>query len=231
MNYYGFLALVILVNLGLLLFLQPRWLLGAIALIIPGVVYFAPTEQPLIALTIDDAPDNKTTALILDVLNQYEVKATFFVISSRITGNEAIMGQMVEQGHEIANHLTEDKPSIFLSPEAFKEDLQQAHLSISRFGEVRWLRPASGFYTPKMVETAQKQGYRVALGSVFPYDTFITSSQFARFQILSNVRPGSIIVLHDSGVWGLNTVATLREILPKLKEKGYQFVTLSELYF
>ncbi|NJL84573.1 MAG: polysaccharide deacetylase family protein, partial [Chloroflexaceae bacterium] len=56
--------------------------------LLPGVAYFVPTQQRAIALTIDDGPDGKTTPAILQVLGQYQAKATFFLISSRIAGNE-----------------------------------------------------------------------------------------------------------------------------------------------
>lgn len=227
---YTFFILIILCNLVLMLFFQPRWLLSFVTSMIPGAVYFAKTDQPIIALTIDDAPDAETTLLILHLLKRNNVKATFFLISSQILGNEKTIEKMVADGHELGNHMTEDKPSINLSPEEFEQDLLQAHSSISKFAEVRWMRPASGWYNLRMLETAKKHGYRVALGSVFPYDTHIPSSWFATNHILLNVRPGSIIVLHDVDSRGQRTASTLAKILPKLKQKGYKLVTLSELF-
>jgi len=81
-----------------------------------------------------------------------------------------------------------------------------------------------------MLKIAYRHGYRVALGSIFPFDTNIPSSWFASAQILCNARSGSIIILHDTGLWGERTALTLSRVLPKLSQKGYQVVTLSELY-
>jgi peptidoglycan-N-acetylglucosamine deacetylase len=137
--------------------------------------------------------------------------------------------KIVAEKHELGNHLTEDKPSIKLSPQEFEANLLEAHTVISKFTNPRWMRPASGWYNNTMLETARKYGYRVALGSLFPFDTHIHSSWFAARHILLNVRPGSIIVLHDCGSRGRRTAETLEMILPKLCSKGYSVVTLSEL--
>ena len=211
-------------------FLQPRWLLSIATLIVPGVVYFAKTNKPIIALTIDDGPDAATTARILEILRHHEAQATFFVISSRIKGNEVLIQEMVGYGHELGNHLTEDKPSIKLSPQEFEVELLEAHAVLSKFAKPRWLRPASGWYNNTMVKIARKYGYQVALGSIFPFDTHIPSSWFAAKHILFNVYPGAIIVLHDSGLWGERTAFTLERILPELYRRGSRVVTLSELF-
>jgi peptidoglycan/xylan/chitin deacetylase (PgdA/CDA1 family) len=213
-----------------ILFFQPRWILSLIASIVPGAVYFTKTDKPIIALTIDDGPDAVATPKILEILQRYQARATFFVISDRVKGNESVIREIVNQGHELGNHLTEDKPSIQLSPQEFETDLLEAHAILSKFAKPCWLRPGGGWYSTTMVKTARQHGYRVALGSIFPFDTHIPSSWFASTQILCNAHPGSIIILHDSGLWGERTALTLSRVLPKLSQKGYQVVTLSELY-
>ncbi len=227
-QYAIYLSAILLTVLSLLFF-QPRWLLASVEYFIPGVYYFVETNKPIIALTIDDIPNEQTTKLIFNILKQNEVKATFFVISNQVSGNEYLITEIVKNNHEIGNHLTEDKPSIKLSPEAFEQDLLKAEEVLLKYAPVQWMRPASGWYNKMMLDTAKKHGYRVALGSIFPYDTHISSSWFATQQISLNVRPGSIIVLHDGGSRGKRTAETLTKIIPRLKEKGYKFVTLSEL--
>lgn len=222
--------LIILLNLTLVLFFQPRWILAIVESIIPGVIYFAETDQPIIALTIDDVPNTETTLLILDVLKKHNVKATFFVISSQVLGNEEIIEAIVNDGHELGNHMTEDKPSIKLSPDEFETDLLKSHSIITKFADICWMRPASGWYNFEMIKIAKKHNYHIALGSVFPYDTHIQSTWFSVNHILFNIVPGSIIVLHDGNSRGQTTASTLSEILPKLKAQGYKFVTLSELF-
>ena len=88
-----------------------------------------------------------------------------------------------------------------------------------------------GWYDAEMVAIAQKHGYRTALGDIFPYDTHISSICFFQQQIKHNVRPGSIIVLHDGTTTrGQRTAETLQRLLPQLQQQGYRIVTLSELF-
>ncbi len=228
--YFLILSGIATLSLIAVLFFQPRWLLSLATFIAPGVIYFAETDKQLIALTIDDGPDPITTPKILEVLRRYEAHATFFIISNRVKGNEALVERMLSCGHELGNHLTEDKPSIQLSPQEFESELLEAHNILYRFGEIRWLRPAAGWYNTAMIKIAHKHSYQVVLGSIFPFDTNISSSWFASKHILFNASPGSIVVLHDNSLRGERTASTLEKVLPELSRKGYQIVTLSELF-
>lgn len=228
-----------------LLWLQPRWLWLKISpWLAPGAVYFVETQAPLVALTIDDGPDNssnhhpKTTHRILQVLSKYNAHATFFLIGDRITpDSQSLVVEIVNQGNEVGNHLWQDQPSIELSPPAFESELIRTQAKISealqgRSISVRWLRPGGGAANREMIKIAQDHGYQVALGSIWPYDTLIPLPQFASAQILSNVRPGAIIILHDhgeQGEWGDRTAQTLEQVLPELQRRGLKVVTLSEL--
>lgn len=214
----------------LILLLQPRWLFTLVTVFAPGVFFFKETNEPLIALTIDDGPDPITTPKILALLQAYGARATFFIISNRVSQDESILTKMVNNGNELGNHLTKDTPSIRLPPEEFESDLLKAHSILSQFTTLAWLRPASGWYNSVMLEIAYRHGYRVALGSIFPLDTHIHSPWFASKHILFNARPGSIIILHDCGSRGQRTARTLEIILPVLCRKGYSLVTLSELF-
>lgn len=160
---------------GAVLAFQPAWIVSILAKHSPEVLYLVDTQEPVVALTIDDGPDPIGTPRILDVLKQYDAHATFFLITSRIPGNEEIVVHAVEEGHELANHLTADGRSILLSPSEFEQRLLGAHNLLSRFSEVRWFRPGSGWYNDAMLSTLRKHGYRCVLGSVYPFDPQIPS--------------------------------------------------------
>jgi len=211
------------------LFAQPRWLVGLLGRGSADVVFFVDGPKPAVALTIDDGPDGGATPRILDVLARHEARATFFLISSRVPGNEALVSRMVAEGHELGNHLTRDEPSVWLSAREFEAALVEADSVLSRFGQMRWFRPGSGWYSDTMLAIARARGYRSALGSVYPYDALIPWPRFAAYQILNNVRAGDVIVLHDGGARGPRTAAVLEEILPALERRGLAVVTLSEL--
>ncbi|NJM58021.1 MAG: polysaccharide deacetylase family protein [Synechococcales cyanobacterium RU_4_20] len=213
-----------------ILFFQPRWLLAGFTRVNPGALFFVQTDQPFIALTIDDGPWEGTTSLILAVLAEYDAQATFFVIGDRLPGQQALLDRMIAEGHELGNHLSHDEASAKLSPSEFESDLLTTGAALAAHAQPRWLRPGMGWYTPQMIAIAQKHNYRVVLGDIFPYDTHIPSSVFAQQHILWNARPGSVIVLHDGiNNRGQRTVATLRRILPQLQQRGYRIVTLSAL--
>ena len=217
-----------LVVSALVLF-EPGWIVGVLAKRSPEVVYFAQTQEPVVALTIDDGPDPVATCRILDVLGQHDARATFFLITERIPGNEEIVARIVEEDHELANHLTRDEPSIRLSSAEFERQLLDSHAALSTFADVHWFRPGSGWTNATMLSTLHRHGYRCALGSVYPFDPQLPSSWFAARYVLANVRPGSIIVLHDHGARGERTASALAKILPQLTRRGFRVVTLSEL--
>jgi len=210
-------------------FLHPDWIISILAKRSPQVLYFVETEEPAVALTIDDGPDSVATARILQVLEQHDARATFFVIANRIPGNEDVIRHITEGNHELANHLLDDEPSILLAPSDFERQLLEAHAALSEFSDVRWFRPGSGWYNDTMLSILDEHGYQCALGSVYPFDPQIPSSWFATRYVLSNVQPGSIIVLHDYEKRGERTATALAAILPELKRRGFRVVTLSEL--
>jgi peptidoglycan-N-acetylglucosamine deacetylase len=211
------------------LYAQPRWLVRAVARLAPGCLYQVATRDRLVALTIDDGPDPATTPEILAELRRHGAHATFFLISERVRRQPEVMEKLVADGHEVGNHFTRDRPSIGLSPAGFEADLLEADRELSVWASPTWARPGSGWYTPAMVRTMRRHGYRCALGSVYPYDAAIPSVSWGASFILRNIHPGAIVVLHDGGARGHRTSAVLARVLPELRRLGYRVVSLSEL--
>ena len=217
----------------LLLACAPRAITGAAAAVFPGCRYDVRIAQPIIALTIDDAPDPGTTPAILDTLRAYGSRATFFVITSQIRAAtdtaDPILARMRREGHELGNHLTRDRPAIRLDSATFERDLAQADSLLRPYGPLRWTRPGSGWYSRRMVRAMHRAGYECALGSVYPVDAGLGWRWLSERYILAHARPGAIIILHDRGIRGERTAAVLGRVLPTLHARGYQTVTLSEL--
>jgi peptidoglycan/xylan/chitin deacetylase (PgdA/CDA1 family) len=214
---------------GVLLAGPPVWVLDRLVARFPGCLFRISTEEPVVALTIDDGPDAITTPLILGELRRYGARATFFLIGGRVRGREGLVRRLVTEGHELGNHFMRDRPGIRLEAGEFERDLEEAHELLAPHGPVRWARPGSGWYSRAMVAAMTRKGYRCALGSVYPWDATIPSAGFAERHILRNVRPGAILVLHDGGTRGGRTARILRTVLPALWRRGYRLVTLSEL--
>lgn len=193
------------------------------------VLFHVDTEEKVVALTIDDGPHGQLTPEILDTLAVYDVPATFFIIGSHVPGNEGLLARIVQDGHELGNHLMSDERSITLDATEFARQLAETHALISAYGPVRWFRPGSGFYNERMLAQIRPFQYRAVVGSVYPYDAQVQSVDFAAGYILGNVRPGSIIILHDGGLEREATPDILQRIIPALQKRGYRFATLSEL--
>jgi peptidoglycan/xylan/chitin deacetylase (PgdA/CDA1 family) len=214
---------------GVLFWTAPSWLIDWLARRAPGCLYRVPTREPLVALTIDDGPDPATTPLVLEQLREHDARATFFLIGSRVTGRELLVRAIVAERHELGNHLMHDRPSIRLPADTFAADLLRTGQILESFAPVRWARPSSGWYTSAMVAAVERMGYRCALGSVYPIDATIPSAAFAARYILRNTRPGAVLVLHDGGGRGRRTARVLAKVLPELRARGYQVVSLGEL--
>jgi peptidoglycan/xylan/chitin deacetylase (PgdA/CDA1 family) len=195
----------------------------------PRVLYRVETQAKAVALTIDDGPDAATTPEILRVLERNGAHATFFIITGRVPGNEELLRRIVAEGHELGNHLVRDEPSLKLPAAEFERQLVESHDVLSRFATMRWFRPGSGKYDARMLATLEAHGYRCALGSVYPFDPQIRWSWFSKRFILSNVQPGSVVILHDWDSKGRRTVKTLSNVLPELAKRGFRVVTLTEL--
>ncbi|KAJ3032834.1 hypothetical protein HDV00_007029 [Rhizophlyctis rosea] len=90
----------------------------------------------------------------------------------------------------------------------------------------KYFRPGSGFFSTRMRTLAQKLGYRIVLGNVYPHDPQINLPWVNAAHILSMVKPGSIIIIHDRRQW---TIPMLETVLPELRKRGYRVVTVTEL--
>ena len=209
---------------------QPQWMFYLVSQERPGVLFFADTQEPVIALTIDDGPQVETTEKILQVLEQHGVTATFFMLSHKLSGHEALLQHLVTSGHELGHHMTDDEASIHLPPQEFQTKFGIADRALSIYDDMNWFRPGMGWYNTRMIAVAQTQGYTTVLGSLFPYDTHVPSTQFIEWFVLTTLDPGDIVVLHDGPKGrGERTVQLLDQLLPKIQERGYRIVSLTEL--
>jgi peptidoglycan/xylan/chitin deacetylase (PgdA/CDA1 family) len=222
------LVLVAASALAAVIWWQPRFLLRLAGQMSPRVLFFVQTEQPLVALSIDDSPHPTVTPRILDVLAEHEAHATFFIIGERIEGNKTILRRIVEEGHELGNHHMREAASIRLFPTAFEQQLLQTHALLTPFGPVKLFRPGSGWFNQRMLQQLERYGYTCVLGSGYAED-LLRSPWYLSRHILLNTRPGSIIILHDGRPERARTVTILQHVLPELQRRGYKVVTVSEL--
>lgn len=222
-------VLLVALVVGALFWFQPRFLLRQLAQRNPEVFFYAETDRPAVALTIDDAPDSLLTPRILDLLAEHGVRATFFILGQNIPGNEGLLARMKAEGHERGNHLGRDEASIFLSDKEFEQQLLAVEQMIGPLGPTKWCRPGSGWFSPDMVKIAHGLGYRCCLGSIYPFDNKLRKPEWIGATVMDRVFPGAVIVLHEGGSERDYIIPLLEDLIPALKAAGYEFLTLSEL--
>jgi peptidoglycan/xylan/chitin deacetylase (PgdA/CDA1 family) len=199
------------------------------------VFWRAATDEPKIALTFDDGPQATFTPQLLEILHKYEVPATFFLIGKHLEANFGLAQQIARAGHEVANH-TFTHPLLFkLDDEQIMEEINRTNLLLRNLdsADPRFLRPPMGLFSRRVLDIVEQSGYQTVVGDVYPRDSHLPGKEKIVNRVLDRVLTGSIIILHDGGNSSLldrsQTLAAVREIIPKLKDRGFEFVTLSEL--
>ncbi len=198
------------------------------------VVWDVPMSEKLIAFTFDDGPNPETTPQVLELLKQYEAKATFFVIGYRIDKYPDIVRREIAEGHEVANHT--DNHIYFTRNVSEKTIAQEIGNVQQKLKQVTgqacpWFRPPGGFYNDKVIRIAKQYGYKVILWS-WHQDSKDWKSPGVNHianKVLKNARNGDIVLLHDHVEGSSQTVEALKIILPELIERGFRIVTVSEL--
>ncbi|HWR44182.1 polysaccharide deacetylase family protein [Sporomusa sp.] len=189
-----------------------------------------PTTHKVVALTIDDGPNYKATPEILAVLREKHVRATFFVLGQNVERFPDFLAQEVADGHEIGAHTYSHLSLPKLSPQEISEEFDKAEKAILAIAPKPTLfRPPGGFYNTQVIEIARQRGYTVVLWSIDPKDWSCPPTDRVVEKVLTDIKPGSIILLHD-GQYPLPTPKALGIIIDRLRERGYEFVTVSELF-
>jgi peptidoglycan/xylan/chitin deacetylase (PgdA/CDA1 family) len=181
-----------------------------------------------VALTFDDGPSPYTDRL-LQILNQNDAKATFFLIGNKVAANPDAARRIVDAGMEVGNH-TWEHPNMTTIPSAYIGDqLKRASDVIaSATGRTPKLwRPAGGLTDDEVNQVAAQQGLAAILWDVIPFDWMNDSNTSAtRYMLMSQVKPGSVVLFHDTYS---STVDVVYQFLPVLKANGYHLVTVSQL--
>jgi len=186
-----------------------------------------------IALTFDDGPHPELTPVILDVLKEYDVNATFFVVGENVKANGDIVERIILDGHEIGNHTFGHK-YLFKHKNTRRDMEREIDLcddeifNHSEYSSVLF-RPPGGIYDATLTSVCGERGYSMVLWSIDTRDWEGKSASEIENEILNNVSDGSIILMHDYVCVESHTAEALRSVIPKLKELGYCFVTVSEL--
>lgn len=242
---------------------QPRWvfafalpiMLAIVAVFVYG--YFSPATQvfgkvysretpsgkanlledgyaKVIALSFDDGPNEPYTSQVLDILKQYDVKATFFVLGQNVEYYPDVARRIVAEGHVLGNHTYDHKVTTPLMDWGRQLDLTQEVITRTTGVKPRLFRPPFGQKTPWELDDIHKKGFVTIAWSISAKDPNAPSSDTIAQRIIVKARPGGIILLHDGyetkhGANRSRTVAALPYIIENLQAQGYTFVTIPQL--
>ena len=199
------------------------------------IVWEVPGDDKVLALTFDDGPDPVETPQILDILQKYDARATFFAIGSKVQKHPEIVKREIAEGHEIANHTFTHRflSSSSCSPEQIREEISRTQGTIfNATGRIASLfRPPGGIYNSQVLAAARREHVQTVLWSWHQDTRDWTRPGVGRIvrKVLRNARGGDIVLMHDHVSGTSQTVTALKIILPELKKQGYRFVTVSEL--
>ena len=192
----------------------------------------------VIALTFDDGPWDTSTAAILDTLKEYDAKATFFTVGQKISGHEDLLQRAANEGHEIGTHTWDHAEGsgqgvslILMSSDERKQEVEKGLQAIKdatgQDASLMFRSPGGNFDASVASDLSNlidaEIGWNIDTGDWQKpgVDTIA--------QRIESASPGEIILMHDGGGDRSETVAALKQALPKLKEEGYRFMTVSEL--
>lgn len=190
--------------------------------------------QPILYLTFDDGPSPAFTSQIVELLERYDAKATFFVIGVHVRRAPAALRPVAEAGHTIANHTLSHKSLAGRSQEAFAEELAATEDIVrAAVGDLlpagahlRHLRPPGGGVDANTGPYAAALGYQVVGWDIDPKDWRRPGAAAISSWVIQRAFPGAIVVLHDGGGGGQQTINAVETILAELSQQGYVFHAL-----
>ena len=198
-------------------------------------------KSPLAALTFDDGPKPEFAIPLLNLLDQHHVRATFFVVGKEALTHPDIIYRMHQSGHELGNHSYSHHRMDSLSKDKVYEEIERTNKVLEKISnqKINFFRPPGGRLNKTVRSAVKDHNLEIAFWDINPGDyTFFTQGlsikgdrikNLARHiseKVLTNIKSGDIILLHNGGP---ETLESLPTIINRLRQKGYKFVTLTEL--
>ena len=183
-------------------------------------------DMPSVAITFDDGPRRETTTLLLDGLAQRGVHATFFVVGTRVEGQEDILLRMEAEGHQIGIHSQNHKVLADLGAADLHEEIEVLSQTLDGvIGNHNYmLRPPYGLTSPHLLKWVKNP---IILWSVDPEDWSDHNVERQVAAVVNGVKDGDIILLHDIYY---ASVETALQVVDELLKRGYRLVTVEELF-
>jgi peptidoglycan-N-acetylglucosamine deacetylase len=186
--------------------------------------------QKVIALTFDDGPWPESTAQVLDILRENNVKGTFFVVGQNIKNYPELLKRVAAEGHVIGNHTWHHRYH-FMNPQVAAYEVANTTDLIYKVAGVKTnlFRPPGGIMNNGVAAYARNSQYAIIMWSSDSADYSHPSVPKLINNVFRLAKPGGIVLMHDGGGDRSQTVQALPEIIAKFRNQGYTFVTVPEL--
>lgn len=190
------------------------------------------TSEKVIALTIDDGSDGGNYAKILQILDKHKVKATFFLTGQGVENHPQTVRNTVAKGHEIGNHSYNHPDFTKISADQMRTQLSRTEALIKNTtGRTSkpYFRAPYGAVNSSVLNTVGNAGYTYTFHwTIDTLDWTGNSATTIYNRVMNGLKPGTIVLMH-AGYGAVNTSAALDRLIPDIKNKGYRFVTISQL--
>ncbi len=186
-------------------------------------------KSAAVYLTFDDGPAEATTPDLLQLLKEFEVRATFFVIGMRAELYPGLVHQAYEEGHEIGNHSYSHRLMLFKSPRFYSEEIRKTDRIIKNIIGARptLFRPPFGKFGPGLLRALSGTQHELVLWSQSTRDFHArATSETIYGRLQKGCRPGHIVLMHDGHSNSRKTLAALERLLHNLQDREVEFVTL-----
>jgi polysaccharide deacetylase family sporulation protein PdaB len=193
-------------------------------------IYCIDTKEKKIALSFDVSWGEDNTEKILETLDKYNVKATFFIVGGWIDQYPDKLKEIYKRGHEIGNHSNKHPDMTKLSREKIIQDIDIADAKIMQVtGEdTKLFRCPSGSYNDTVIKTVKETGHYCVQWDVDSVDWREEGADLEYSRVISNTKPGSILLFHNNAKY---TPDNLSRIIEKLQNEGYKFVKVGDLIY
>jgi peptidoglycan/xylan/chitin deacetylase (PgdA/CDA1 family) len=192
------------------------------------------TRLRKLSITFDDGPDPETTPLVLDLLDRYDAKASFFCIASKVSANPELAREIVKRGHSLENHTTSHPYGFaFFGPRGIMRDINAAQTTIGTVTGTtpRFFRAPMGFRPPFLAPAVERAGLCYTSWTRRGFDTFARNPEPVLQNLMRNLAAGDILVLHDGRPNRPNRnnqvmLEALRQLLEHLQTRNLESVSL-----
>jgi peptidoglycan/xylan/chitin deacetylase (PgdA/CDA1 family) len=208
-----------------LLVLDPRIRLPQfLKVFFPGALWRGPAGENQVYLTFDDGPVPEVTPWVLHLLREEGIKACFFCVGENVMRYPDIYRQILDEGHLTGNHTYNHLQGLKTGTKHYLNNIDKA----AGFIDSRFFRPPHGLMKRSQYKQVSRK-FQVVMWDLVSCDYRQSlSPETVAGNVLENVRPGSVIIFHDSYKAKKNLYAALPVVIRELKLKGYRFGTLTE---